>query len=214
MVRPVDPATPLQGAAHEGTRRRRDRHRRSDRIDLPETSQPYETAASAEAGALIASPAFVPGANAARTEPAVAALALVPTKPVLVEPLDATESMPRVEPVRAAEPLPMQAAESIVAREPMQVQPAAPPVASSAASAERFAPLAAPRPVADVLAVSMTLPPGSPLELIETRFKPAPVPESKPGPAGPQRVRPKRIEVAEEPLQIIETRKDAQPPAR
>ena len=162
---------------------------------------------------MIASPAFVPGANAARTEAAVVALALVPTKPVLAEPLHATEPMPTVEPARAAESLAVQAAESIAARKPMPVEPAAPPVASSAASAEPIAPLAAPRPVADVLAISMTLPPGSPLELIETRFKPAPIPESKAGPVGPQRVRPKRIEVAEEPLQIIETRKDAQPPA-
>jgi hypothetical protein len=59
----------------------------------------------------------------------------------------------------------------------------------------------------------MTLPPDSGLEIVETRFKAAPEPDPEPVPAGPRRVRPPRVEVVEEPLQIVETRKGEQPPA-
>jgi hypothetical protein len=60
----------------------------------------------------------------------------------------------------------------------------------------------------------LTLPADSNLELVETRFKAVAVPESEPErPAGPRRVRPPRVEVVEEPLQIVETRRDEQPPA-
>jgi hypothetical protein len=61
--------------------------------------------------------------------------------------------------------------------------------------------------------VAITLPADSGLEMIETRSKAVPVPEPEVAPAaGPRRVRPPRVVVAEEPLQIIETRKDSSPP--
>jgi len=60
----------------------------------------------------------------------------------------------------------------------------------------------------------MTLPPESGLELIETRSKGTPTPEAESAPApGPRRVRPPRVVIAEEPLQIVETRKESSPPA-
>jgi hypothetical protein len=62
----------------------------------------------------------------------------------------------------------------------------------------------------EVQLVSMTLPPDSGLQLVETRHAPPP-PEPEPVPSGPRRVRPARIEIADEPLQIVETRKDAPP---
>jgi len=65
----------------------------------------------------------------------------------------------------------------------------------------------------DVPPISATLPPDSGLEIVETRFKPAPEPETEAVPAGRQRARPPRVQVADEPLQIVETRKDTQPPA-
>jgi hypothetical protein len=68
------------------------------------------------------------------------------------------------------------------------------------------------RPVVDLPPISSTLPPDSGLEIVETRFRPAPQPESDTAPAGPRRVRPPRITIADEPLQIVETRKDATPP--
>ena len=69
-----------------------------------------------------------------------------------------------------------------------------------------------PRPVVDVPPITSTLPPDSGLEIVETRFKPAPEPEPEPVPAGPRRVRPPRVTIPDEPLQIVETRKDAAPP--
>jgi hypothetical protein len=69
-----------------------------------------------------------------------------------------------------------------------------------------------PQPVA-VPPIALALPPDSNLELVETRFKPVPLPEAESErPAGPRRVRPPRVDVAEEPLQIVETRKDERPP--
>jgi hypothetical protein len=60
--------------------------------------------------------------------------------------------------------------------------------------------------------VSLSLPPESGLELVETRHSaPAPVDEMSEVPR-PKRVRPPRVEVASEPLEIIETRKDSTPP--
>ena len=71
-----------------------------------------------------------------------------------------------------------------------------------------------PRPVAALPPVSMALPADSGLELVETRSKATLMPEPEPAPAaGPRRVRPPRPVIAEEPLQIIETRKENSPPA-
>jgi hypothetical protein len=78
---------------------------------------------------------------------------------------------------------------------------------------ERQRPVEAVRPIMDVPPISATLPPDSGLEIVETRFKPAPEPETEAVPAGRQRVRPPRVQVADEPLQIVETHKSEQPPA-
>jgi hypothetical protein len=69
------------------------------------------------------------------------------------------------------------------------------------------------RPVVDIPPISSTLPPDSGLEIVETRFKVAPEPEAEPSSAGPRRVRPPRVAISDEPLQIVETRKGEQPPA-
>jgi hypothetical protein len=71
---------------------------------------------------------------------------------------------------------------------------------------------AAPRIVQELPPVALTLPPDSGLELIETRHVTAPAIVPEPAPAGPRRVRPPRVVIADEPLQIIETRKDSSPP--
>ena len=71
-----------------------------------------------------------------------------------------------------------------------------------------------PRPIEALPPVSLTLPPDSGLELVETRSKGASMPEPEIAPQpGPRRVRPPRAVVPEEPLQIIETRKEDSPPA-
>ena len=173
------------------------------------------TPGTEEAAALIAGPVLVPAPNAPRSAPAVVALALVPTKPApIVEPIEAAESIPIVAPVRAEETKPVQAAEPIAAREPAIVEPVAAPPARVREPAERSRPVVMLTPVVAVPPLSLALPPGSPLELVETRFRSAPAPEPETArPAGPRRVRPPRIDVAEEPLQIVETTKDAPPPA-
>jgi hypothetical protein len=75
---------------------------------------------------------------------------------------------------------------------------AAPPVPST------------PAPTPVLPRVTMTLPPDSGLELVETRFQPAPVAEDAPVPAT-RRTRPPKVQIADEPLQIVETHKG--PPA-
>jgi hypothetical protein len=58
-----------------------------------------------------------------------------------------------------------------------------------------------------------TPPPDSGLELVETRHHaPAPGADEAEAPR-PKRVRPPRAQVADEPLQIVETRKEPSPPA-
>lgn len=65
----------------------------------------------------------------------------------------------------------------------------------------------------DLPKISSTLPADSGLEIVETRFRPAPEPEPEPVQVGPRRVRPPRVTITDEPLQIVETRKSDQPPA-
>lgn len=72
-------------------------------------------------------------------------------------------------------------------------------------------PVATPRPIPELPPVSLTLPPDSGLELVETKFKAAAITEPEP-PAGPRRVRPPKVTVVEEPLQIVETQRTQLPP--
>lgn len=68
-----------------------------------------------------------------------------------------------------------------------------------------------PRPIPEAPPVSLTLPPDSGLELVETRAKAAPEPAEEERPAGPRRVRPPKAQIAEEPLQMVETEHKAPP---
>jgi hypothetical protein len=71
-----------------------------------------------------------------------------------------------------------------------------------------------PRPRETLPPVSMSLPADSGLELVETRAKGTIVPEPEAeAPAGPRRARPPRAVIQDEPLQIVETRKEGSPPA-
>jgi len=69
------------------------------------------------------------------------------------------------------------------------------------------------RAVPDLPPVTLELPPESDLVLVETSHRAEAAPEAEPPlPAGPRRARRPRAQLAEEPLQIVETRKDAPPP--
>jgi hypothetical protein len=82
-----------------------------------------------------------------------------------------------------------------------------PPMAVKPAETVRVAPPQPSPPIA------LTLPPDSGLELVETRFA-APVPaDEQTEPPRPKRVRPPRVEIASEPLEIVETVKGVSPPA-
>jgi hypothetical protein len=88
-----------------------------------------------------------------------------------------------------------------------------PPKVLDQSVAPRTAVAPPPRLAEPLPPVAMTLPPDSGLEMIETRSKGAPVSEPEVAPvAGSRRVRPPRVVIPEEPLQIIETRKDTSPP--
>jgi hypothetical protein len=76
---------------------------------------------------------------------------------------------------------------------------------------ESSAPL--PRNAPEIPRVSLELPPESGLVLVETSHA-APPSADEPEAPRPRRVRPPRVEVSEEPLQIVETtHKDSTPPA-
>jgi hypothetical protein len=87
----------------------------------------------------------------------------------------------------------------VAAPEPVELLPPAPPVIA------RNAP--------EIPRVSLELPPNSDLVLVETSHAKPTAPEEEPTPPRARRVRPPRVEVAEEPLQMIETtHKDPNPP--
>jgi hypothetical protein len=114
----------------------------------------------------------------------------VPAPAAHEAPAPSTAAEPRAAPVEAARP-------------------------AAAAAQEHAAPRhAAPvRPIPELPPVALTLPAESGLELVETKFKPSPAAEPE-VPAGPRRVRPPKVTVADEPLQMVETtHKDAPPPA-
>ena len=73
---------------------------------------------------------------------------------------------------------------------------------------------ARPRNLPDIPPVSLALPPGSELELVQTReHVAAPVADEPAEMPRPKRVRPPRVESVSEPLELIETHKDTNPPA-
>jgi hypothetical protein len=91
------------------------------------------------------------------------------------------------------------------------------PVTAAAAADEVPRSIPAPAPVAapprHFEPVTLSLPPGSGLELVETRHAaPAPSTDEAPPPR-PRRTRPQRVEIPSEPLEMVETRKDAPPSA-
>jgi hypothetical protein len=99
-----------------------------------------------------------------------------------------------------------------VRQEPAVQREGAAPAAAKPESA-RAKPAAAPAAPRHFEPVALSLPPESGLELVETRHA-APAPDADEAPAPrPRRARPKRVEIASEPLEMVETRKDAPPSA-
>jgi hypothetical protein len=74
---------------------------------------------------------------------------------------------------------------------------------------------ATPRNLPEIPPVTDTLPPDSDLVLVETRHAVSAAPEDEAAAQSsrPKRMRPPRAEMANEPLEMVETHKDATPPA-
>ena len=90
----------------------------------------------------------------------------------------------------------------------------APPAHAEASTEPAAVPATpAPRPPrVELPTVSLALPAGSDLVLVETSHPAPPVEESEPVDAAhPRRVRPPRVEIPSEPLELVETRKDSSP---
>ena len=96
------------------------------------------------------------------------------------------------------------------AREP---EPAAPFVATTEVIAAEES--ATPRNLPEIPPVTDTLPANSDLVRVETRHAVSATPEDEAAAQSsrPKRMRPPRVEMANEPLEMVETHKDATPPA-
>jgi ribonuclease E len=95
------------------------------------------------------------------------------------------------------------------APEPERAAPSAP--TTQATTVEE---LATPRNLPEIPPVTDSLPPDSDLVLVETRHAVPAAPEDEAAQSSrPKRMRPPRVEMANEPLEMVETHKDATPPA-
>jgi len=229
---PGDTTAQSSADAHEGGRRRRGRRgrggERDERGDATGTNEPVAGAADATATGNDSTPRThdTPDAEArppreprpprSPREPReprearpprerAAATATPPAEPgTLALELDADRvpTAPATERVLAT-PGAMVSATTTDTEAPPIVSPPA-PTPASAGDTGRAAASAAPP-------IELTLPPDSDLVLIETSHAAPPVVAEAVAPPRPKRVRPPRVAVADEPLEIVETRKE--PPA-
>ena len=188
-----------------GSRRRRGRRGRGgERAERPPREEAAGTPRDESPGEIERPVPQAAVSTAPPFESAPAEAASVPPTPALAEavPMPARE--------RATEPFassPPPATEPIVvaARRveavPVEPPPVPEPVMSSVPSVPaRHEPAPVPK-------VSLALPPDSGLVLVETRFAAPPAEEPESEMPRPRRVRPPRVALAEEPLQMVETRK-------
>ncbi|HSQ80753.1 MAG TPA: Rne/Rng family ribonuclease, partial [Casimicrobiaceae bacterium] len=227
-------ALPAAGAEErrEGSRRRRGRRgrggERAERGERPEAEAPVTDAGStaaatapgearsAEAPAVAAavsswSPAAassaVPSTPAEPVAPAAAAS--IPAEPVGRGSVDAAHeevagaavTAEQVPIAYVAPPVPMVATA-------VAIPVAAPPVATASAAAGAAGQTPTPAAPETAPPLPLTLPPGSDLVLVETRHA-APATEAEERPVQRvRRARPARVSIPDEPLQIVETRKE------
>ena len=202
------------GEAREGNRRRRGRRGRGG-------DRPDQGAGHVDGGAPSEdqSPSFVDAMSmVAAVDPAMPDNAQQPQPQEARAPREPRPPREPRQPREQREPRPpREASDAPVAQaapEPVHVTtslfdeaPVASPTAPAVARSEPARPAAVPVPP-----IALTLPPDSGLELVETRFAPAPSDELPETPR-PKRVRPPRVEIASEPLEIVETVKGVSPPA-
>ena len=222
MVRPAEPQS-APGEAPEGGRRRRDRRRRGDRGDRHERDAQRATSAGDTPDALTTDSARSPSlslehesetpmGSAASAHPAGDHEHRDPLhheRDVVLGEADAMPREPEVAP-RATDDAPQEAIRAVEAAPSFEPSHSAPRV--EAATSGPQPDLRPVRPLVDLPPISGTLPPDSALEIVETRFRPMTTAEPEPAPAAPRRVRPPRVTLPDEPLEIVETRKNANPP--
>jgi len=209
----VNPATPMAEGAppaegderRDGSRRRRGRRGRGNGERTAPAQRPGE-AAEARPEAKPARPATPASTAAAGTDDegsvasTIDAIAGAPVDvksiPLRVEPESVERMAPPAPRVPEREPAPPAAAA------PISVPVVEPPVVVRAVEAAR----AQLPKLPELPPVTMELPPESGLELVQTRHRDATPSEEVPPEPRPRRVRPARPVVADEPLQIVETR--------
>jgi hypothetical protein len=201
-----------EAGAREGNRRRRDRRRRGsgDRPDRPEQQEGQPEVMDA-----LTTPST--GVVASHAEaPAPAAQAPWEAWPEAVE--EAAPAPARVERVAdiQAAPVNVEAVkpERHVHAEPTVHAPAPVAVPVAPPPARRSEPVPAPKPapvfheIPELPPIALTLPPETGLELVETKHSAPSLPEAEQDvPKGPRRIRPPKVQIADEPLQLVETQK-------
>jgi ribonuclease E len=226
QLMPGVPGTPPQagpaGDARDGSRRRRGRRGRGGERGEPGAEGADNRVAPNGGDALTSSGDVIE----MQGEAGVAAPAREPRPPKPPreprEPRGEREPREGREPREAREPR-----EPRESRTPREAAPAAAPAAPVAeftpppAPAEFVAPVVQERPapppppprpaMPDLPPIALTLPPDSGLVLVETSNRAAAPVVEEPEAPRPKRVRPPRVEIVSEPLEIIETRKE--PPA-
>jgi hypothetical protein len=195
--------------AGDGNRGRRDRRRRGNRGDRPEAGGPGTAALAGETQ--VAGPAAQPEFPDSASERA-------PVPHVDSEPHPPEPAVPEPEGVAILEAIPASALPAPPAAampEVNTVAAAVTPGLEALPERRREAPVpVAPRSVAELPPVTLELPPDSGLVLVETSHRVEAALEVEPPPAaGPRRARRPRVQLADEPLQIVETRKDVPPVA-
>jgi ribonuclease E len=218
--RPVDPSLAAitqgqpgaqEGERGEGARRRRDRRRggrgRGEREDqaTPRPERPDARAGRAPETRApkpqTPAPAAAPPAEIGN-EPVPQAAAPIRTPETNIAPVG-MHAEPQTTSIHAESAPVALHAEPAPKLEPSLAESVAPP--------DRPAPL--PRNAPEIPKVSLELPPESGLILVETSHA-APQGTDEPETPRPRRVRPPRVQVADEPLQMVETtHKDSAPPA-
>jgi hypothetical protein len=200
-------------------RRRRDRRRRGDRGERAEPAKQGDLGAVEQPDReASATPIPASRANAALVAPVNEPVHDTPVHQPEAARTQSAESAPE-HPIKTAAAAQAGIADAIPAspsvRMNAEVAPVTPPASRQSPLRDetpRSPPPTPPVQAADLPSVTLSLPPDSSLVLVETRHH-APLPEAEPeAQSGPRRTRRPRVQLADEPLQIVETRKD-QPPA-
>jgi len=218
MARPHDAASTVEGG--EGSRRRRDRRRRGDRSDRPARGASSDESVLPSDQSAMTNPSAPPRSDADVVErsqpvpetaaPPVDERVTAPAGPAASLSMAPAASFDETEPAAPKSRVSEERAEPSTSAS----QPAMAPHEQVLAAETPAEPRPSSRQIEPLPPISMALPADSGLELVETRSAVAPMPEAEPVPSsGPRRVRPTRVAIPDEPLQIVETRKESPPPA-